>query len=147
MQQYVSLITLAVDDLDATRRFYVDGLGWQADFDDADVIMLQVGPSLVLSLWDRAGFVAEVGEPTRGLAPVTIAHNVASEADVDAVLETARAAGAQVHGGERREWGGYSGYFVDPDGFRWEVAANPMPLSEAIVAAGRAWASSQARGA
>ena len=83
----------------------------------------------MLSLWAEAAARREIGEVTRGgVLPFTIAHNVASPEEVDAVLETARAAGATVHSPEKRDWGGYSGYFTDPDGFRWEVAHNPHPI-------------------
>lgn len=142
MEQYITVITLAVEDRAAMRRFFVDGLGWAAALDVEDVLFLRVGPSLVLSLWDRESFVAEVGEPARGLAPITLAHNVSSDAEVDAVLDRARAAGAlTVQPGQRRDWGGYSGYFVDPAGYHWEVAHAPGGgvLGEAL-AAGRAFA-------
>jgi catechol 2,3-dioxygenase-like lactoylglutathione lyase family enzyme len=141
VDQYVSFVTLAVRDRDASRRFYVDGLGWTPAFDDVDVIFFRVGPGLVLSLWDEAGFRAEVGEPSTGPAPMTLAHNVGSDEEVDAVLAAARAAGARaVHDAQRRGWGGYTGYFEDPDGFRWEVAHGPGELQDEVVAAGRAWA-------
>lgn len=137
MDQRISFVTLAVADLDATRRFYVDGLGWVPEVDvPGEVMMFRAGPQLVLSLWARAEFEAEVGALMAGpgVAPVTIAHNVASPAEVDAVLDTARAAGSsEVHPGTRRAWGGYTGYFADPDGFRWEVAHNPDPRLGAIV--------------
>ncbi|WP_156250407.1 VOC family protein [Pseudactinotalea terrae] len=142
MDQYLSLVTLAVPDLDAARRFYVDGLGWHARQDGGDVIFLQVGPGLVLSLWELASFREEVGEPVPGLAPMTLAHNVADPARVDAVLEAARRAGAsEVVPGRHREWGGYSGYFADPAGFRWEVAHNPFDTD--LAQAGQAWAKQQ----
>lgn len=142
MDQYVSLVTLAVPDLDAARRFYVDGLGWHARQDGGDVIFLQVGPGLVLSLWELASFRAEVGDPVAGLAPMTLAHNVESPAAVDAVLEAARAAGASdIGAGQQREWGGYSGYFADPAGFRWEIAHNPFDVDLAQV--GAEWARAQ----
>lgn len=141
MDQYLSFLTLAVEDRDASRRFYVDGLGWTPRFDDVDVIFLQVGPGLVLSLWEKDSFRAEVGEPSTGLAPMTLSHNVGSDAEVDAVLEAARAAGARsVQPAQRRDWGGWSGYFEDPDGFRWEVAHGGDDLQDEVVAAGRAWA-------
>jgi len=125
MEQRASLFTLAVQDLDASRRFYVDGLGWSPHLEVAgDVVMIRVGRQLLLSLWAASGFEAEVG-PIRsgeGVVPVTIAHNVATDAEVDDVLATAERAGARVWPAQRREWGGYSGYFADPDDFRWEVA-------------------------
>lgn len=129
MEQRISLVTLAVADLEATRAFYLDGLGWQAHlYVPGEVLMLPMGERLLLSLWARTGFEAEVGPIRRGpgVAPVTLAHNVASEAEVDEILECARIAGAEpVESALRRDWGGYSGYFGDPDGFRWEIAVNP----------------------
>ncbi len=91
--------------------------------------MIHVGSKLVLSLWAEAAAHGEIGPVTRGgTLPFTLAHNVAAPAEVDDVLATARAAGATVHPAQQRDWGGYSGYFVDPDGFRWEVAFNPHPI-------------------
>ena len=140
MEQRANFVTLAVEDVDRSRAFYVDGLGWQPVFEaPGEVLFLPVGHGLVLSLWSRAGFTAEVGEPSTGLAPITLAHNVLSPAEVDEVLAGAAAAGAQVSPGEQREWGGYSGYFADPDGYRWEVAHNPSPLGEDLVAQSRRW--------
>jgi hypothetical protein len=130
MDQRVSFITLAVADLRRTRVFYVDGLGWTPLLDvPGEVLMFRVGDKLVLSLWEEHGFEAEVGPIRRGegLAPITLAHNVAAEADVDAVLATAAKLGATVSPAQKRDWGGYSGYFADPDGFRWEIAVNPLP--------------------
>lgn len=127
MDQRISLVTLPVADRARSRAFYVDGLGWEPLFDGVDVLMFRVGERLVLSLWDEAGFEAEVGPVRRGEGhpPVALAHNLATEAEVDAVVERARAAGAEVREPRRREWGGYSGYFLDPDGLPWEVAVNP----------------------
>ncbi len=138
MDQRISFLTLAVSDLEASRRFYLDGLGWAAEVEvEGDVVMIRAGERLVLSLWDRGHFEAEVGAiaaPPGAIAPFTISHNVASPEEVDAVLETARAAGADpVHPGEHREWGGYSGYFADPDGYRWEVAHNPQEIGMSVV--------------
>lgn len=130
MEPRVSLITLVVADLDRARRFYLDGLGFTAALDvPGEVLMIHVGTRLVLSLWAESAASDEIGPVTRGgTLPFTLAHNVRSPAEVDDVLATARAAGATVHPGESRAWGGYSGYFVDPDGFRWEVAHNPYPI-------------------
>ena len=137
MDQRISFVTLAVRDLDRSRAFYLDGLGWTAALDvPGEVLMIQAGEHLVLSLWDQAEFEAEVGPINRGpgIAPLTLAHNVATEAEVDAILETARAAGAApVHAAFRRDWGGYSGYFGDPDGFRWEIATNPGPIGQVVL--------------
>jgi predicted lactoylglutathione lyase len=140
VDQRISFLTLAVRDLDASRRFYLDGLGWTAELDvEGDVVMIMAGERLVLSLWDRAHFEAEVGTIAMpagvgGIAPFTIAHNVATRAGVDAVLASARSAGADpVHDAEEREWGGYTGYFGDPDGYRWEIAWNPGPIGERVL--------------
>jgi uncharacterized protein len=126
----LNFITLIVADLDRARRFYLDGLGWTAALDVPDeVVMVHVGDKLVLSLWAESAARDEIGEVTRGgTLPFTLAHNVGSPEEVDAVLETAGAAGAAVHRAQQRDWGGYSGYFTDPDGFRWEVAYNPHPI-------------------
>lgn len=130
MEPRLSLITLVVSDLDRARRFYLDGLGFPAALDvPGEVVMIHVGIKLVLSLWAESAASEEIGPITRGgTLPFTLAHNVTSPAEVDAVLATALAAGATVSKGEPRSWGGYSGYFVDPEGFRWEVAHNPHPI-------------------
>ncbi len=137
MDQRISFLTLAVRDLDASRRFYLDGLGWSADLDvEGDVVMIRTGDKLVLSLWDREHFQSEVGTIAEGdgVPPFTIAHNVATEAEVDAILAAARAAGADpVEAAQRREWGGYTGYFADPDGYRWEIAYNPGPIGQVVL--------------
>jgi len=137
MDQRISFVTLAVRDLGRSRSFYLDGLGWTAVLDvPGEVLMIQTGEHLVLSLWDAAQFEAEVGPIARGpgVAPMTLAHNVASEEEVDAILETARAAGADpVVAAVRRDWGGYTGYFADPDGFRWEIAMNPGPVGQVVL--------------
>lgn len=137
MDQRISFVTLAVRDLDATRAFYVEGLGWEPALDvPGDVLMIQAGQHVVLSFWVEEHFVGEVGEIRRGpgVAPITLAHNVPTREDVHAVLATARTAGADpVHAAEEREWGGYTGYFGDPDGYRWEIAYNPGPIGQVVL--------------
>lgn len=136
MDQRLSLVTLVVDDVAVSHRFYLDGLGWRAEFEaPGEVLMIRVGERLLLSLWDRAHAEAEIGPVARdGVPPLTLAHNVAEPAEVDAVLERARSAGAAVVAAAQwRDWGGYSGYFADPDGFRWEIAVNPSPLGESLL--------------
>jgi catechol 2,3-dioxygenase-like lactoylglutathione lyase family enzyme len=135
MEPRINFVTLVVSDLERARRFYLSGLGWTAALDAAgEVAMIHVGNKLVLSLWAESAARAEIGDVTRGgTLPFTLAHNVASPAEVDAVLKTARAAGATVHDAEQRDWGGYSGYFTDPDGFRWEVAFNPHPIGDMTI--------------
>jgi catechol 2,3-dioxygenase-like lactoylglutathione lyase family enzyme len=136
MDPRVSFLTLAVADLDRSRRFYVDGLGWEPELDVQDVIMFRVAEKVILSLWSRDGFESEVGPVQQGpgIVPITLSHNLASPQEVDQVLEEVRAAGAgEVRGGEPREWGGYSGYFADPDGFRWEIACNPQEIGRSVL--------------
>ena len=134
MDQRISFVTLAVRDVAAARAFYVDGLGWQAAYDGDDVVMVMVGPHLVLSLWDRDDFVAEVGPLSDGPAPITLAHNVADRAAVDTVLAEMVAAGGTTLGeAAERAWGGDTGYVADPEGYRWEIAWNPGPIGQAVL--------------
>lgn len=136
MDQRISLVTLATSDLTASRRFYVDGLGWAPDLEADDVLMMRAGEHLILSLWRREAFEDEVGAiaPGPGLAPFTLAHNVGSAEEVDGVLRAADEAGATfVSMAAHREWGGYSGYFADPDGYRWEIAWAPGPVNDVVL--------------
>ena len=136
MDPRISFVTVAVRDLDASRRFYVDGLGWAPELDvPGEVVMIRVGEHVLLSLWDEAHFEEEVGPIGRGdgVPPVALAHNVPIRDEVDSVLAEARAAGAEVRAAEEREWGGYTGYFADPNGFRWEVAWNPGPIGQLVL--------------
>lgn len=139
MDTRITFVTLAVADLAASRRFYVEGLGWAPAFEaDGEVMFFRVGPTVMLSLWSRSGFEAEVGPLGDAAAtpPITLAHNMPDVAGVDAVMADAAAAGARiVRPAQQREWGGYSGYFADPDGFRWEIAYNPGPLGVELMAA------------
>jgi catechol 2,3-dioxygenase-like lactoylglutathione lyase family enzyme len=127
MEQRLNFVTFVVADLEASRRFYVDGLGWEPAVDvPGDVLMFRVADKVLFALWAQEHAEAEIGPVTRaGTPPFTVAHNCASPADVDRVLGDARAAGAAVSGPEQRDWGGYTGYFKDPDGFHWEVAHAP----------------------
>ena len=136
MDPRISLVTLVVADLAASRRFYLDGLGWTPELDaPGEVLMFRVGEKLLLSLWDHQHATAEIGPVTLGgRPPITLAHNLATAEAVDAVLDDARRAGATlVEPAAQRDWGGYSGYFADPDGFRWEIAVNPTPLGESLL--------------
>ena len=138
MDARVNFITLAVAEVAQTRRLYVDGLGWQPTLDLPGVVMIRLSPTLVLSLWSADEFEAEVGPILRGdgIVPLILAHNVPSPAEVDQVLADAAAAGAGlVQPGQHRDWGGYSGYFADPDGIRWEVAYNPGDLGRELMVA------------
>jgi catechol 2,3-dioxygenase-like lactoylglutathione lyase family enzyme len=126
MEKRVSVITLGVADLARARAFY-EALGWRTGAEPGDdVVFFQAG-GMVVSLWDR-GQLAEDSAVTDsgGWGGVTLAHNVGSPAEVDALLAEAEAAGAKIgRPGAATFWGGYSGVFLDPDGHPWEVAHNP----------------------
>jgi len=127
VKQRVSLVTLGTGDLGRARRFY-EALDWNTGADpDDDVVFFQLGGGMVLALWDRARLAEDsCVEDGGGWGGVTLALNLGSPAEVDAVIEEARSAGATI-GREPAEtfWGGYSGIFIDPDGHPWEVAHNP----------------------
>jgi len=127
MEQRLSLVTLGVRDLGASRAFY-RRLGWkESPPSNEHVAFFQCG-GLVFALWGRDALVEDAGVdgPGKGFANVSLAHNVRSKADVDATLKEAKQAGATIlKPGAEASWGGYTGYFADPDGFAWEVAWNP----------------------
>ncbi|HSM44813.1 MAG TPA: VOC family protein [Acidimicrobiia bacterium] len=132
MEQRLSLVTLGVRDLAASRDFYRN-LGWtESPQSMDDVAFFQVG-GMVFGLWSRASLAedSEV-EDSGGWGGVTLAYNTRTREEVDVVIDEARAAGATL-GREPAEtfWGGYSGVFIDPDGHPWEVAYNPgWPIDE-----------------
>ncbi len=126
MEQRLSLITLGVRDLARARAFY-ERLGWHTNAAAGDDVVFFQALSMVVALWSREKLAEDSGvEDSGGWGGVTLAYNARSPADVDAVIEEARAAGADIarEPGETF-WGGYSGMFVDPDGHPWEVAHNP----------------------
>lgn len=132
MKAKISLITLGVDDLERAKRFYRDGLGLpEYPFDAEDVVFFEMEGSW-LSLFPRDALAADIGLPPQaaasgGFSGITLAHNVASKAEVDAVLQQAVEAGATLlKAGQEVFWGGYSGYFQDTEGHYWEVAYNPF---------------------
>ncbi|MCA1713138.1 MAG: VOC family protein [Actinobacteria bacterium] len=132
MEQRISVITLGVRDLGRAVTFY-RALGWEPRADEHDDVFFFAAGSVVFALWGREQLAEDsCVSDGGGWGGVTLAHNVRSPADVDAVVEQARAAGAVI-GREPAAtfWGGYSGVFVDPDGHPWEVAHNPgWPLAE-----------------
>ena len=123
----MSLITLGVADLGRSRAFYKT-LGWTTSAEPgSDVVFFQAG-GLIVALWDRGQLAQDSGVVDGGgWGGITLAHNVRSPAEVDAVLVEAEAAGATIpRAGAKTFWGGYSGVFVDPDGHAWVVAHNPF---------------------
>ncbi len=126
VEQRLSLVTLGVADLARARAFY-EAVGWHTRADPADdIVFFQVG-GIVVALWSREQLTKDSGVVDGGgWGGVTLAHNVRSPAEVDAVIDDARRAGARIaREGATTFWGGYSGLFVDPDGHPWEVAHNP----------------------
>ncbi|MER5480359.1 VOC family protein [Streptomyces sp. NPDC002734] len=125
-QQQLSLVTLGVGDLAVSRRFYSEGLGWSPLLDLGEVVFYQVGAGLALALFPLADLAADVGSPATAGTPFTLARNVESPAEVDEAMTRAGAAGAEVlKPAQRAAFGGYHGYFADPDGHRWEICHNP----------------------
>jgi catechol 2,3-dioxygenase-like lactoylglutathione lyase family enzyme len=128
MQPRVDFISLGVRSVDASRAFYVNGLGWPVHREvPGEVVFIQANHGLILSLWDAGQMRAEASvDIPAGVPCITLSHNVGSTADVDRVMADAEAAGATVVASPKTQpWGGYTGYFADPDGFRWEIAFNP----------------------
>jgi hypothetical protein len=127
MEQRLSLVTLGVADLARARRFYEQGLGWRRSNDHAEVAFYQAG-GMVVALWGRDALAADAQIPGTGsgFAGIALAYNTRDKAEVDAVLAEAAAAGGRVvKPAKDTFWGGYAGYFADPDGHLWEVAWNP----------------------
>ena len=126
MEQRLSLVTLGVADLARARAFY-QALGWRTGAAPADDVVFFQSGGMILALWGRDQLAedSEVEDPG-GWGGVTLAHNVGSPEEVDAVIAEAEAAGAKIaRVGAPTFWGGYSGVFIDPDGHPWEVAHNP----------------------
>ena len=139
MKPRISVITLGVEDLDAAVRFYRDGLGLATagiigtEFEHGAVAFFDLQAGLKLALWPRSSIAHDTG-----LAPekpdafgFTLGHNVASQEEVDAVMQQAENAGAViVKRAQATFWGGYAGYFQDPDKHLWEVVWNPQLLPQ-----------------
>ncbi len=134
MKPRITLLTLGVDDLERSLRFYKDGLGLKSEgiagveFEHGAVAFFDLQNGLKLAIWPRENIAHDSGLPLEkpSATEFTIGHNVSSKAEVDAVMEQARQAGAKiVKPAQDTFWGGYAGYFQDPDGHLWEVAYNP----------------------
>jgi catechol 2,3-dioxygenase-like lactoylglutathione lyase family enzyme len=135
MKPRITVITLGVNDLEASLRFYRDGLGFPTEgivgkeFEHGAVVFVQLQPGLRLALWPRESIGHDAGVPDgpASATEVTLGHNVSSKAEVDEVMGQARAAGAViVKAAHDTFWGGYAGYFQDPDGHLWEIVWNPQ---------------------
>src|SRR3972149_7817131 len=134
MDPRITLITLGVDDLERSLAFYRDGLGWSTrgivgtEFDHGAVVFFNLQSGLKLALWPRSSLAAETNLTLQPRSPTefAIGHNVASAGEVNEVMSRAQLAGARiVKPAQAAFWGGYAGYFLDPDGHLWEIAFNP----------------------
>ena len=134
MKPRVTVITLGVDDLDRSLAFYRAGLGLESEgvigteFEHGAVAFFDLQAGLKLALWPRKSLAHDAGVVLRAASPTefTLGHNVSSKAEVDAVMQQAAGAGAVVaKPAQDTFWGGYAGYFQDPDGHLWEVVWNP----------------------
>ncbi|HEX7026036.1 MAG TPA: VOC family protein [Gammaproteobacteria bacterium] len=139
MKPRISLLTLGVNDLSKAVEFYRDGLGFQTEgivgeeFEHGAVAFFDLNGGLRLALWPCKSIARDTGLPEAAISPIgfTIGHNVTSKEDVDAVMAQALNAGAHiVKPASDTFWGGYAGYFQDPDGHLWEVVWNPQWLPE-----------------
>lgn len=135
MKPRITVLTLGVDDLDASLRFYRDGLGFATDgivgqeFEYGAVVFIDLQPGLRLALWHRTSIAHDAGIAVgpASATEVTLGHNVSSREEVDAVMARATAAGAAItKPAHETFWGGYAGYFQDPDGHLWEAVWNPQ---------------------
>jgi len=127
MDQRISLVTLGVKDLSISKRFYSEGLDWKPAFENKEIIFFRAG-GIVFALFLRDKLAADFqADPaTFGRAAMALAYNVRAKGEVDPLIKRAAAAGATIlKPAQQASWGGYSGYFADPDGFAWEVAWNP----------------------
>lgn len=139
MKSRLTVLTLAVDDLDRALRFYRDGLGFATpgifgtEFAHGAVVFIDLQPGLKLALWPRRSLAHDTGLPLQppSATELSLGHNVRSREEVDAVMAQAAAAGAVVvKPAQDTFWGGYGGYFQDPDGHLWEVVWNPHLLPD-----------------
>ena len=135
MKPRITVITLGVRDLDRSLRFYRDGLGFPTqgiigtEFDHGAVAFFALQAGVTLALWPRSSISRDSGIAESPPSPTefTLGHNVSSRDEVHAVMEQARSAGATIIKQARDTfWGGYAGYFQDPDGHLWEIAWNPQ---------------------
>jgi hypothetical protein len=137
MKPRITMLTLGVDDLERAVKFYREGLGFPTqgiigtEFEHGAVAFLDLEGGMKLALWKRRDLAFDIGAHVTppSITELSIGHNVRTRADVDEVMQQAAAAGARVTVPARETfWGGYAGYFQDPDGHLWEVAWNPALL-------------------
>ena len=130
MEQHINYITLGVADLAESRRFYREVFGWQETADsNENIAFFQAGNALLLALFGKAALAhdAQIPEQSSGFPRFALAHNVGSEAEVDALFAGFAAKNINIIKAPQKVfWGGYSGYLADPDGFLWEIAFNPF---------------------
>lgn len=134
MKQHLHIVTLGVKDLEESRKFYTETLGWKPSTASNDAITFIQAGGVVLALFPRDELAKDalVSAEGDGFSGFTLAHNVNSEKEVDEVIADLKSKGVTItKEPQKMFWGGYSSYFADPDGFLWEVAYNPFfPFDE-----------------
>ena len=139
MKQRINLLTLGVNDLERSLQFYRDGFGWQTEgiigteFENGAVVFFNLDNGMTLALWERKNLAWDCGieQGPESATEFSIGYLVNTDEEVNAIMEQAEKAGAAiVKAAEKTFWGGYGGYFKDPDGHLWEIAHNPAVTVE-----------------
>ncbi|MBU1209896.1 MAG: VOC family protein [Alphaproteobacteria bacterium] len=133
MQQQIAVITIGIDDLERSKRFYGDGFGWEPVFENEEIAFYQMN-GLVLGTWLSSALCEDMQRPSSGdnRAPLALAHNVQKKVDVEPLMDALVVAGGTLlRAAEAPPHGGFRGYVADPDGHAWEIAWNPAWLIDA----------------
>ena len=134
MDQHLHIVTLGVKDLETSKKFYAETLGWKPSGNSSDAIVFFQAGGIVLALFPREELAKDATVPSKGsgFAGFTLAYNAKSEVEVDEIIRDLKARGVKILKEPQKVfWGGYSSYFADPDGNCWEVAYNPFfPFDE-----------------
>lgn len=134
MNQHLHLITLGVSDLETSRKFYTEILGWKPSAASNESVAFFQAGGVVLALFSRSSLAEDAltSPQGSGFSGISLAHNARSESEVDQIISDLKSKGVRIAKEPQKVfWGGYSSYFVDPDGYHWEVAYNPFfPFDE-----------------
>jgi uncharacterized glyoxalase superfamily protein PhnB len=134
MEQRINILTLGVNNLNDSLKFFQEGLGWQtegivgAEFENGAIVVFDLDNGMKLSLYERKNLAWDSGlaQQPESVTEFSIGHFVNSEKDVEQIMENAEKAGAQIiKSPQKTFWGGYAGYFQDIDGHLWEIGYNP----------------------
>jgi catechol 2,3-dioxygenase-like lactoylglutathione lyase family enzyme len=130
MQQQIAVVTIGIDDLPRSKRFYGEGFGWRPVFENVEIVFYQMN-GLILGTWLNTALCEDMQRPSSGdvRARIALAHNVQAKADVEPLMDALLAAGGSLlRAADAPTHGGYRGYVADPDGHAWEIAWNPAWL-------------------